>query len=686
MNAAVFCNKTLKPISHNDFQLHLIKGLFKGVTFTSSETLNSDFYAANEKPAIAILSDDGCLNMKRSLGRFIKCEGSYSNAILQERAGPNSQVMVGSTKTVDSQFLLPSNDLLTLSWVINSFKNKTKLNDELILPNLDKKRNVLLISPYGWQKESTNLGLALLAGALKAAGFKVMILDLCRYPMTDSELANTVELFDPFIIGLSVKTAQAKESRRLATVLKGACPKAFIIAGGPHMTIAPEFFFGSSRTPFDFGIMSEGEESFPRLCLALSIEDRILAEGLDGIVFQRSNTMVVNRWRPPEDLSLLPFPDFDVIKNFDWEDFRYPIVSSRGCPYRCIFCCVHMLSGSYRWRSRRPEDIVEELVYAHEKYGIKKFEFWDDNFTMNLDRAKLFCRKLKETGISFSWWCHNGIRADKIDLELAHLMKDAGCTSVAFGIESGTSEVFDSIQKGETLDDVVNAVALLKTAGIKAVGYFIIGLPGDNLLNFIETVRFQRRLKLDHYVYGLLIPYPGTKVWEIVNKRGQILLDITDTQHFGNDLPEISFELPEFPKKEMIIAFYITKFFDLFDTIEHYLQSAASCKVVFLVDEADGLNALTGLFYALFNFKKKLKIYVVYKGNQQALSEHKSFLDASRLFKWSLLSEQQFQRINYEDVSCILSSESMLKKRMLSRIPYAYTLQLWNPIQALKRL
>jgi hypothetical protein len=214
--------------------------------------------------------------------------------------------------------------------------------------------------------------------------------------------------------------------------------------------------------------------------------------------------------------------------------------------------------------------------------GITHFEIWDDNFTLDINRAKSICREIIERGLSLSWYCHNGIRADRIDRELAVLMKKAGCTSIAFGIESGNPATFDSIKKGETLSAVVDAVHLVKDVGMNAVGYFIIGLPGDTLERFIETVRFQRSLHLDHYVFGMLIPYPKTEVWDMVCQRGTLLCDITETQHFSNDIVPVSFELPEFPREDIVRAFYIAKYFELFSTVDESARCGRTTTVHYL--------------------------------------------------------------------------------------------------------
>lgn len=439
---------------------------------------------------------------------------------------------------------------------------------------------ILLINPAGWQKESVNLGLAYLAGALGKAGYPVMILDLNRFEKSDSDLSRKVAEYCPRIIGISVKTATANEGARLANYLATTFPDALYVAGGPHVTLCADTFM-KDYPVFSYGILGEGEETF--VALAYAITNNLPPEDIRGLAYRQGGQIVINQWAPPDNLDGLALPDFDAIEDFSWSGFRYPIVTSRGCPFQCIYCCVNKLTGSRRWRHRSPENVVDELALISREKGIRLFEIWDDNFTLNMERAKKICRKLVDRNLELSWYCHNGIRADRIDTELADLMRQAGCTSIAFGIESGNSETFDSIKKGEPLSAVIRAIRLVKKSGIRTVGYFIIGLPGDTLEKFIESVKFQRSLKLDHYMFGMLIPYPKTEVWDIVHAQGKMLADITATQHFSHDIVPISFEMPQFPRNDMVRAFYMAKYFELFEAVRRAVEITLTPTVMYVL-------------------------------------------------------------------------------------------------------
>ena len=457
----------------------------------------------------------------------------------------------------------------------------------------NKNKKILLLNPCGWQKESINLGLSYLATPLIKEGFEVLIFDLNRYELEDAVMLKRVCAFAPFMIGISLKTATATEGGRLARLLAETLLDVPIVGGGPHMTLCADDYM-TDNPAFSYGVMGEGEESHTALAIAV-YEGRSVYD-MPGVIWRNGKNVVINEWAPPQNLDALPFPNLDIIEGFSWQNFRYPILTSRGCPFSCIYCCVNKLTGSKKWRSRTPQSVVEEIEFLVRTKGIYSFEIWDDNFTLDIKRAKEICRELIARRLSLSWWCHNGIRADRIDLELAELMKKAGCTSIAFGMETGDPETFASIKKGEPLSAVVNAVKTIKKAGIQAVGYFIIGLPGDNLETFIETVHFQRKLKLDHYTYGMLIPYPKTELWDIVHEQGELLCKITETQHFSDDIVPVSFELPSFPKADMVRAFYIAKYFDLFD-VTTKVAGRSGLTVVYLITP-EIISHLPGMFVA----------------------------------------------------------------------------------------
>jgi len=412
---------------------------------------------------------------------------------------------------------------------------------------------VLLIDPPGWQKHSVNLGLAYLAGTLASEKIEVKILDLNNHPCSDDALRDTIKAIDPGIIGISIKTATANASSRIADTIKKSFPHLPLVAGGPHISLCSEEFLRENRS-FDFGIVGDGEVPLAALTRSLTHHETDLGH-VRGLCYHRNGTFVRNASGVGSEITRLAYPDFDPIVDMDFQDFRYPLLTSRGCPYGCIFCCVGAISGK-KWRPREPEDVVGELIAAKQKYQITSFEIMDDNCTFDVARAKALCRLLIKKKLRLDWWCHNGVRADKLDRELLRLMKRAGCRSIAIGVETGDENVFKGINKGETLADITRAVKMIQGAGLQCVGYFIVGLPGDSVASTKKTVRFQRSLNLSHFTYNIAIPYPGTKMADLVQKNGRLLLDIKETYHFGENA-KVPFETDQLSQETIKQCFQL---------------------------------------------------------------------------------------------------------------------------------
>ena len=428
-----------------------------------------------------------------------------------------------------------------------------------------KPKRILFINPSGWEKVGSNLGLAYLSGTLLRAGHSVLTLDLNRSVTSDADVVVRAQEYLPDVIGVSVKSATAREGARVARVLARACPHALVVAGGPHVTVCPERYFMDNPV-FTLGIQGDSEESLMRVLGALDEPDLLTA--VPGLVYRVNERVVLIPREPIRDLDSLAPPDFDSIEGFDWHGFVYPLLTSRGCPYHCIACSVHVLAGSRNWHPRSPENVVSELERVHREKGIESFEIIDDNFSYNLDRAKEICRLLIARGLKMSWAAHGGLRADKIDRELAILMKQAGCMSVAIGIESGNPQTFRAVRKGETLNSIVEALETIRGAGMKTVGYFLLGIPGDTLERFIDSVRFQRSLKLDDTIFNMLAPYPGTKALELIQDRGRLLRDHTEMMHYSDGLVPVPYEMPEFPYADVVRGFFVTRYFELYDAVD----------------------------------------------------------------------------------------------------------------------
>ncbi len=310
--------------------------------------------------------------------------------------------------------------------------------------------------------------------------------------------------------------------------------------------------FLKENSVFDMCVVGEGEEAIKE------ITDGKKIEKVNGIMFRKGRKISTTKRRQwIKDLDKLLLPDYGSFDSVSGKIDSYPIVTSRGCPYNCTYCSVGDVIGK-RWRARSPENIIKELFHAKEHYQSTKFKILDDDFTLDMNRAKRLCQMMIAEKLGMKWSCPNGIRADKLDSELLSLMKESGCFSISLGIESLAPDVFENINKGEKIDDIKNAVINAKKAGIKVEGFFIIGLPGSTYEKDILSIKEAKKLKLNSSSWGILVPYPGTKVWGWVinNKDARMLKDWRDGFHLGIK-PEPVFETKDYTASERLKAYYL---------------------------------------------------------------------------------------------------------------------------------
>lgn len=416
---------------------------------------------------------------------------------------------------------------------------------------------VVLVDPRGWQgavngsRPYPNVGIAYLVPMLRKYGHEVLVIDLNNLAMTDDQVLTAIDGYRPDIVGFSAKTATMKSARSLAEQVKNLLPQVPVILGGPHTTLAWREL--AAEPWFDVVFVGEGEQVLPTICRQLMADEPI--EDLPGVVTRHNSKDAFRLNRPliaAADLNVLPFPEYDLFPPNVWESIRmtYPLLTSRGCVYDCTYCSVPEISGK-GFRKRSPKSVIEELRCAQEKYGITAFEIIDDVFNLDIRRCKEICRALIGADLGMSWSCPNGLRADRMDPELAELMFRSGCRSVMVGIESADPVVLAPVKKGETIEDIERSIRIFKEAGINVGGYFIIGLPGDSFESQKRSVEFAKRMGIGGH-FNMLVPYPGTELWEWAKANARFLSDPEDGLHFADSSDKVKpvIETDDFPASE----------------------------------------------------------------------------------------------------------------------------------------
>ncbi|MCK5421789.1 MAG: radical SAM protein, partial [Deltaproteobacteria bacterium] len=279
---------------------------------------------------------------------------------------------------------------------------------------------------------------------------------------------------------------------------------------------------------------------------------KVLQEKFDfkeilGLTFRNNaGDIIANPPRPfIEDLDSLPLPAWHLIKldyyRLPLKGKRYLMISPlRGCPFKCSFCTCQTYYGK-KLRKRSIEGVLKEIEYNIEQFGIRDFFFWAETFVVDKEYVKNLCSTIIERGIDISWTSNS--RVDTVDGPLLKLMAEAGCWMISYGIESGSQKVLDEANKGTRIEQAYEAVRYAKEAGIKTVGHFILGLPGETEETMKHTIEYAKQLELDLAQFYCAVPFPGSRLYDRALNEGWIKNSGFD--HFKQDsafmeLPTVS--------------------------------------------------------------------------------------------------------------------------------------------------
>jgi radical SAM superfamily enzyme YgiQ (UPF0313 family) len=406
------------------------------------------------------------------------------------------------------------------------------------------------------------LGLAYVAGALRAAGYpQVRILDATLSDKPFDDIQKTIREFSPDVVGLSVTTPMLGPSLRVAKMIRELDRNIKIVFGGVHPTLFPADVVREDVV--DIVVFGEGEETVVELMKAL--EDGQGPEGIRGVAYKKKDLVVVNDPRPRiENLDTIPFPAYDLLpieKYSGPQISKTPftsMITSRGCPYRCIFCDAHLVFGR-KYKSHSAERTFREIQHLIKTFGVKEIMFKDSEFTFDLKRVGELCDRILEEKLKVTWSC-NG-RIGRIDLPLLKKMHAAGCRLIHFGVESGDQKILDTLKKQIAIPDILDTFAQCRKAGIKTVANFMIGNPGESRESIEKTFELAKKLHANYANFGFLLPLPGTELYEMATNTQWFLenynpLDLRNTSCVMNATTLSTAELQGMLKKALK-SFYL---------------------------------------------------------------------------------------------------------------------------------
>lgn len=369
------------------------------------------------------------------------------------------------------------------------------------------------------------LGIAYLAAVLEKNGTTVGIMDGYSLGHTPEQVTKEIAEFRPTVVGISSFTNNIYDAYEVARLSKSVLPNAPVIIGGPHATALPKEVIENDHV--DVAFIGEGEADIYELCAQLSRAEWPLT--VPNLLYKHNgNTEETQRSAAPVDLDSIPFPAHNLLPDIALYN-PYPhwgkagrfsaLITSRGCPYNCMFCSVTSAQGQ-RYRARSVNNIIDEIRMLTGDYGVTTLSFRDGTVATSRQRLKDLCEELIASDLKVDWNCT--VRANEIDVEIAQLMKRAGCSAAQLGIEVGNPEMLKRI-KNLTPEQVKQAVNAMAAAGIRVHGYFMFGLPGETESTMRETIHFACRLPLYSAGFAAATPYPGTHFFQYCDEKDLLL-------------------------------------------------------------------------------------------------------------------------------------------------------------------
>lgn len=370
-----------------------------------------------------------------------------------------------------------------------------------------------------------SMSLAMIAGSLIEEGLDVKIVDLTLVSAGNADLVTKKEIedFRPDMVGVTATTPLFYEAARIGSAAKKLSKEILTVLGGPHASSLP--IDSLKESSFDAVVVGEGEGAVKEV-----VKGRDLGE-IKGVYCRRS---IEDQGRmrldvKAEDMPIddLPFPAIGLFEAKNYVCPKViarnnpvgPIEMSRGCAFNCSFCGKKVHGRKFRIKT--PKRVIDELLVL-KKLGYREFHVLDDQFTTDIDKSKEICAEIIRNGIGMSWNLRTGVRVDRIDREFLELAERAGCYQIGIGFESGDQDCLDRMGKGIRLEQAIKAAEMVRKTGIELVGFFMMGYPGETVRSMEETIRFAIKLNPDYAKATILVPFPGTEIYDDFEKRGLI--------------------------------------------------------------------------------------------------------------------------------------------------------------------
>lgn len=360
------------------------------------------------------------------------------------------------------------------------------------------------------------LSLGYVAAIAEKAGHKVIIIDAVAERLSLEDTIKRIQDFSPDICGYTITTYGFHQTLSWIKKIKEKT-KIPVMVGGWHLSIYTEETM--HHAAIDYAVIGEAENALPNFLKALESNDSLRT--IKGIVFRDNGKLIVNRTDVITlDLDTIPFPSRHLLNNSLYFNVLSQVknftvmLSARGCPYSCIFCDLN----TKKFRMRSVNNFIDEIELNYKEFGIREFDIYDSSFTIDRQRVLGICDGILKRKLPVSWTARS--RIDNVDKNLLKIMAKAGCNTIMYGIESANPDILRTLKKHVNIDEIKEVIKWTNGYGIKTLGFFILGSPGETYKTANETIKFSTSLKLDYVQVTRLLPFPNTELYRMLLNEG----------------------------------------------------------------------------------------------------------------------------------------------------------------------
>jgi anaerobic magnesium-protoporphyrin IX monomethyl ester cyclase len=360
------------------------------------------------------------------------------------------------------------------------------------------------------------LSLAYAAAIAEKAGHKVIIIDAVAEHLSLESVIKRIEEISPDILGFTLTTYGFHQALTWINNIKEKV-KIPVMVGGWHLSIYPKETM--SHPGIDYAVIGDAENILPDLLAALESGDSLY--GVRGVAFKENGKVIITQAAATaSNFDAVPFPARHLLKNNLYYNILSRVknftvmLSARGCPYQCIFCDLN----TREFRMRSADNFVDEIETNYKEFGIREFDIYDSSFTIDNQRVLRICEEITRRRLNVFWTARS--RIDTVDRDLLCTMSKAGCHTIMYGIESAHPGILRSLNKYNDADKVKQVISWTKNCGIKTLGFFMLGSPGETFETAAKTIHLMSALDLDYVQVTRLTPFPNTKIYKMLLERG----------------------------------------------------------------------------------------------------------------------------------------------------------------------